>query len=276
MVMIPAHAWTPWFGVFGSKGGYNTLEEAFEELTPHVRAIETGLSSDPLMNGRWSALDNITLISNSDAHSAAKLGREANVMQFANETEITYDEIMRVIQTGDASKFLYTIEFYPEEGKYHYDGHAACKFSCPPEETKKYGGLCPKCKKPMTIGVMNRVAELANRTAKESVRKIPFKSLVPLPEIIADTLEVGVASKKVVKEYDALTKELGNEFFIIRDAPLADIERVSGKTIANAVDRVRKGSIVVIPGYDGIFGVVKVFQDHEPRGGVKQASLSLE
>ncbi len=276
MVMIPAHAWTPWFGVFGSKGGYNTLEEAFEELTPHVRAIETGLSSDPLMNGRWSKLDNITLISNSDAHSTAKLGREANVLQFENEAEITYDEIMRVIQTGDAKKFLYTIEFYPEEGKYHYDGHASCKFSCPPEETKKYGGLCPVCKKQMTIGVMNRVAELADRTEQQSKRNIPHKSLVPLPEIIADALEVGVASKKVKKEYDALITALGSEFFILIDASLSDIERVSGKTIAHAVDRVRKGNIVVIPGYDGIFGVVKVFQEHEPRGGVKQTTLELE
>ncbi len=276
MIVIPAHAWTPWFGVFGSKGGYNTLEEAFEELTPHIRAIETGLSSDPMMNGRWSELDNITLITNSDAHSAAKLGREANVFQFDNEKEITYDGIMRIIQEGDDKKFLYTIEFYPEEGKYHYDGHAVCKFSCPPEETKKYGGICPVCKKQMTIGVMNRVAELADRTEKESVRKIPFKSLVPLPEIIADVFEVGVASKRVKKEYNTLIQELGSEFSILIDAPLADIERVSGKMIAHAVDRVRKGAIVVIPGYDGIFGVVKVFQEHEPRGGVKQTALQLE
>ncbi len=276
MVVIPAHAWTPWFGVFGSKGGYNTLEEAFEELTPHVRAIETGLSSDPAMNGRWSALDNITLISNSDAHSTAKLGREANVLQFDNEKEITYDEIMRVIQEGDTKKFLHTIEFYPEEGKYHYDGHAVCKFSCTPEESKKYGSLCPKCKKQLTIGVMNRVAELGDRLEKESVRKIPFKSLVPLPEIIADVFGVGVASKRVKKEYETLISALGNEFSILLDASLVDIERVSGKTIANAVERVRKGNIVVIPGYDGIFGVVKVFQEHEPRGGVKQAALVLE
>ncbi len=276
MVMIPAHAWTPWFGVFGSKGGYTTLEEAFEELTPHVRAIETGLSSDPLMNGRWSKLDNITLISNSDAHSTAKLGREANVLQFENEEEITYDEIMHVIQEGDAKKFLYTIEFYPEEGKYHYDGHAVCKFSCPPEETKKYGGLCPVCKKQMTIGVMNRVAELADRTEQQSKRNIPHKSLVPLPEIIADALETGVTSKKVKKEYDALIQALGSEFFILINASIAEIEQVSGKIITHAVDRVRKGNIVVIPGYDGIFGVVKVFQEHEPRGGVKQTTLELE
>ncbi|MEK7084628.1 MAG: endonuclease Q family protein, partial [Patescibacteria group bacterium] len=155
MVMIPAHAWTPWFGIFGSKGGYNSLEEAFEELTPHIFAIETGLSSDPLMNWRCSMLDHITLISNSDAHSTAKLGREANVMAFERQEHITYDEIMRIIREGDrnhvnpaaaghvAGKFLQTIEFYPEEGKYHYDGHAACKFSCTPEETKKHGGVCP-------------------------------------------------------------------------------------------------------------------------------------
>lgn len=263
MVMIPAHAWTPWFGIFGSKGGYDTLEEAFDELTPHVRAIETGLSSDPLMNWQLSKLDNITLISNSDAHSAQKLGREANVMQFQNEKEVTYSEIMRIIQEGDKEKFKYTIEFYPEEGKYHFDGHAACKFSCHPRETKKYHGICPVCKKPLIIGVMNRVNELADRSVAQAraAQRIPYKSLVPLPEIIADTIAVGVASKAVKVQYDNLIQKLGNEFSILIDATLEDIERASSKRIADAVKRVRTGNIYIEAGYDGIFGVVKVFQE---------------
>lgn len=261
MVLIPAHAWTPWFGIFGSKGGYNTLEEAFEELTPHVRAIETGLSSDPRMNSQLSKLDNITLISNSDAHSAQKLGREANVMHFKSEKEITYSEIMRVIQEGDRKKFQYTIEFYPEEGKYHYDGHAACKFSCHPRETKKYKGICPLCKKPLIIGVMNRVIELADRneTQAKVVGRIAYKSLVPLPEIIADTLGLGVGSKAVKKEYDKLIGYFGNEFSILLDVKLKDIASVSSKHIAEAVNRVRTGNIYIEPGYDGVFGIVKVF-----------------
>ncbi len=273
MVMIPAHAWTPWFGIFGSKGGYDSLEEAFDELAPHVRAIETGLSSDPLMNSQLSKLDNITLISNSDAHSAQKLGREANVLQFVSEKEVTYDEIMRVIQEGDKKKFLYTIEFYPEEGKYHFDGHATCKFSCHPKDTKKYQGMCPVCKKPLIIGVMNRVNELADRDEAEARAsgRIPYKSLVPLPEIIADTLGVGVASKAVKREYDNLIHRLGSEFSILIDAKLEDIEKVSSKSIAEAVHRVRTGNIHIEPGYDGVFGVVKVFEQKRQ----KQIDLDL-
>jgi len=262
MVMIPAHAWTPWFGIFGSKGGYDTLEEAFEELTPRIFSIETGLSSDPLMNAQLSMLDRITLISNSDAHSPQKLGREANVFDFENEKDITYEEIMRILREKDTKRFKYTIEFYPEEGKYHYDGHAVCKFSCHPRETKKYGGICPVCKKSLVIGVMNRIEVLSDRTESEakSAVGIPYKSLVPLPEIIADTLGVGVATKGVKKIYDGLISNLGNEFSILTEASLLNIEKWSNAGIADAVDRVRKGNIHIVPGYDGIFGVVKVFE----------------
>ncbi|MBU2542003.1 endonuclease Q family protein [Patescibacteria group bacterium] len=280
MVMIPAHAWTPWFGIFGSKGGYDTLEEAFEELTPHIFAIETGLSSDPIMNWRLSILDNIALISNSDAHSCGKLGREANVMQFETEKNITYDEIMRILRERDKNKFLYTIEFYPEEGKYHYDGHRDCKFVCAPEETKKLKGICPKCKKPLVIGVENRVHELADRSLEEVEKirdkKISYKSLVPLPEIIADVFGCGVNTKKVKVEYDNLTKKIGNEFYILLDVSLKEIEKNSSKQIATAIDRVRKGNIFVKPGYDGEFGIVKVFADNEDRGLGKQVRLDLE
>jgi len=277
MVMIPAHAWTPWFGILGSKGGYNKFEECFEDLTEHVFALETGLSSDPIMNWQVSGLDDITLISNSDAHSPQKLGREANVMQFGGDDEITYDEIMRIIREEDRKKFLYTIEFYPEEGKYHYDGHRDCKFSCHPSETKKYAGICPECKKPMVIGVMNRVVELADRPEEKgkAIGKIPYKSLVPLPEIISDTVQVGVSSKRVQGIYSEMIERLGNEFFILLHADLESIEQASTKQIAHAVDRVRKGNIHVVPGYDGEFGVVKVFENGEDRGGSKQNTMSI-
>lgn len=276
MVMIPAHAWTPWFGIFGSKGGYDTLEDAYEELTSQIFAIETGLSSDPLMNAQLSMLDRITLISNSDAHSPQKLGREANVFDFSTEKDITYSEIMRILREKDKKKFQYTIEFYPEEGKYHYDGHAVCKFSCHPRETKKYDGVCPVCKKPLVIGVMNRVDVLSDRneeTAKKHIA-IPYKSLVPLPEIIADTLGVGVASKGVAAVYDKLIKNLGNEFSILTNTSLEEIEKASERQIAEAIKRVRSGNIHIVPGYDGIFGVVKVFQQGELRGN-KQLDLEL-
>ncbi len=264
MVMIPAHAWTPWFGIFGSKGGYDSLEDCFEDLTPYVRAIETGLSSDPLMNWRLSALDNITLISNSDAHSTQKLGREANVFEFIDEVDITYNELFRIINEEDKEKFKYTIEFYPEEGKYHFDGHRDCNVVMEPEETNKNKGICPKCKKKLTVGVLNRVFELADRSvdqAKEAgKKKIPYKSLVPLPEILADTFGCGVNTKRVKGVYDLMIRKLGSEFYILMSSSFEDIEKITDKYVAEAIDRVRRGNIVVSPGYDGEFGVVKVFE----------------
>lgn len=262
MMLIPAHAWTPWFGIFGSKGGYNTLQEAFEELTPHIKAVETGLSSDPLMNWQVGELDNLALISNSDAHSPQKLGREANIFSFPNEAAISYQEIKNILATNDPKRFLSTIEFYPEEGKYHYDGHADCKFSCLPAETKKYGGKCPKCGKLITVGVLSRVADLSSRSENEAkkLNRVPFESLVPLPEIIADTVGVGVASKKVREIYDRLIKEIGNEFYILRKADLSAVAAASIPEIADALNRVRTGNIFIEPGYDGIFGTVKVLK----------------
>lgn len=275
MVMVPAHAWTPWFGIFGSKGGYNTLEECFEDLTSHIFAVETGLSSDPAMNWRCSMLDGITLISNSDAHSLGKLGREANVFQFADGEVITYDAIMNILREGNREKFLYTIEFFPEEGKYHLDGHADCRFSCTPDACKKYGGRCPTCKKPLTIGVMHRVAELADRSEEVGKRagRVPYRSMVPLPEILADTLEAGVAAKSVRSLYDRMIQRIGNEFFILLHADLPAIAAVAGGPVAEAIRRVREGRVTVVPGYDGIFGVVKVFEEDEDRGVSKQRML---
>jgi len=273
MIMIPAHAWTPWFGIFGSKGGYNNLEEAFEELTPNIFAIETGLSSDPLMNWRLSKLDKIALVSNSDAHSLEKIGREANVLQFGNQKEITYDNIFKIIKSQNKSKFLYTIEFFPEEGKYHYDGHRDCNFVCAPEETKRLKNICPKCKRELVIGVMNRVIELADRNEEEVLRLrsgqafgIPFKSLVPLSEIIANAFNCGVNTKKVKEVYNKLIKKFGNEFNILLNISIEEIAEASEKIIGLAIERVRSGKIYVKPGYDGEFGVVKVFSDEERVG----------
>lgn len=282
MIMIPAHAWTPWFGIFGSKSGYNSLEEAFDELTPHIFAIETGPSSDPSMNWRLSALDEISLVSNSDAHSLERIGREANVLSFAEMKDVTYDKIFQIIKNKNKSEFLYTIEMHPEEGRYHIDGHRDCDFSCHPEQTKKLKGICPECKKPLVIGVLNRVEELADRTVEEALRqaqsksnRVPFKSLVPLPEIIADALEVGVKTKTVKVEYDNLIKKFGTEFNILLNIQIKEIEKVSKPIIAQAIDRVRSGNIFIKPGFDGEYGVVRVFTN-ENRGKLKQVGLDLK
>ncbi|PIR78578.1 MAG: hypothetical protein COU28_00785 [Candidatus Magasanikbacteria bacterium CG10_big_fil_rev_8_21_14_0_10_36_16] len=196
-----------------------------------------------------------------------KLGREANVFDFNSEKDIAYDEIKRIIDTGDRKKFISTIEFFPEEGKYHYDGHAVCNFSCAPEETKKYKGLCPKCHKKLIIGVENRVFELSDRTLDEAKvageKQIPYKSIVPLSEILADVFVCGVNTKRVLETYNILLKSFSNEFFILLEADLAKIADVAGKDIAEAISRVRSGNIFVKPGFDGVFGVVKVFQDRE-------------
>jgi uncharacterized protein (TIGR00375 family) len=274
-VMIPAHAWTPWFAVFGSKSGYDSLEECFEELTPHVRAIETGLSSDPTMNRRLTQLDNITMISNSDAHGLENLGREANVLAFEDEKDITFSEIMRIIQEGDQKKFLYTIEFYPEEGKYHNDGHANCKVSLEPEESKREKDICPICKKKLTIGVLHRVDDLADREVKTipENRFIPHKYIVPLREIIGQVFEVGVASKRVKAEYDRLITSIGSEFYILLHASIEDIlKQVSDPLIAKAIENMRNGKVRVTPGYDGIFGVIEAVGDSK-NGKPRQTSL---
>lgn len=271
-VMVPAHAWTPWFAVFGSKSGYDSLEECFEELTPHIRAIETGLSSDPLMNRRLSSLDSITLISNSDAHSLDNLGREANVFDL---DVVTYRALMDAITTGDRKKFLYTIEFYPEEGKYHYDGHRDCGVSLHPRESKRAGWVCPQCKKPLTIGVMNRVEKLADR-AEHMVpmeRFIGYKKIVPLAEIIADVEGVGAGSKRVHALYDRIIRDVGNEFFVLLDASADEVAAVGGPTIAEAIMRVREGRITVEPGYDGVYGKVKIFDNEERKRRTQQTLL---
>lgn len=257
-MFIPAHAWTPHFSVFGAVSGFDSLEECFEELTPHIYAIETGLSSDPPMNRRLSALDGLTLISNSDAHSPAKMGREANIF----DTDISYDAITAAIKTKKG--FLGTIEFFPEEGKYHYDGHRECKVRLSPQETIANNYLCPVCGKKVTVGVAHRVEKLADRANGAKPEGVPpHHSIIPLAEIIAETFDVGVASKRVDRAYQNLIEHLGNEFKILMDAPLDEIERAGSALIRKAVTRVRTGRVHIAPGYDGEFGTIKIFEDGE-------------
>lgn len=250
-IFIPAHAWTPHFSVFGAVSGFDSLEECFDDLTPHIRAIETGLSSDPPMNRRLSALDDITLLSNSDAHSPEKLGREANVF----DTGVSYDEIRSAIGTG--RNFGGTIEFFPEEGKYHLDGHRNCGVSIGPDETRKRNFICPVCGKKLTVGVLHRVDDLADR--KQEVPRAPFKYIIPLKEIIAEALGVKPGSKKVGEAYLNLIGSLGNEFGILLDKPEADIASASSAKVAEAVRLVREGKVRISPGFDGQYGVVSIF-----------------
>lgn len=255
---VPAHAWTPHFSVFGAVSGFDSLEECFDELAPHIHAIETGLSSDPQMNWRLSALDNITLISNSDAHSPAKIGREANIF----DTKISYNSMMSALKTRKG--FSGTIEFFPEEGKYHFDGHRSCGISLPPNETIKHNYLCPVCGKKLTVGVMHRVDKLADREAGFKPGGAPgFHSIIPLPEMIAQTLGVGVNSKAVNKAYLGLLGRLGNEFSILMNTPLKDIEKASSPFFREAISRMRTGNIHIAPGYDGEFGKIRIFEEAE-------------
>jgi DNA helicase-2/ATP-dependent DNA helicase PcrA len=249
-MLIPAHAWTPHFSVFGSVSGFDSLEECFGDLTPRIRAIETGLSSDPPMNRRLSALDGISLISNSDAHSPSKLGREATLF----ETDLSYSAVARAIGTGRG--LAGTIEFFPEEGKYHFDGHRNCGVRMSPEETRLARGLCPVCGKPVTVGVMNRVTALADRTEARPER---FSYIVPLEEIIAQAMGRGVNTKGVRDTYLRILGELGNEFKVLMEASPDEIASVAGDRISGAIARMRAGEVMASPGFDGEFGTVRLF-----------------
>lgn len=259
-MLVPAHAWTPHFSVFGAASGFDSLEECFEELTPHIYAIETGLSSDPPMNWRLSALDKITLISNSDAHSPSKIGREANVF----DTGISYHAVTDAIRTRKG--LVGTIEFFPEEGKYYSDGHRTCEVRLSPAETIRHKYLCPVCGKKVTVGVMHRVVKLADRDEGFRPQGSPdFYSLVPLPEIIAQVLKVGVNSKAVERQYFLMLERLGNEFRILMDCPIEEIEGASSHRLAEAVSRMRAGDVRITPGFDGEYGKVRIFEDDKRR-----------
>jgi len=260
--LVPAHAWTPHFGVFGSLSGFDSLEEAFGSMTEHIFAIETGLSSDPKMNWQVPALDNIALISNSDAHSLRKLGREANVFNM-DEQKLSYQEIIRILKEKNKSEFLETIEFFPEEGKYHLDGHADCKFSCEPSETKKLGGICPVCKNKLLRGVMARVEDLGQRDYGFTPKNhIPFRSIIPLEEIIAETLGVGTASKKVAVQYEEMVAQVP-EFEILLDTPREKLGQIASLQLAESIMRVREGKVQLAGGYDGVFGRIQIYSLEE-------------
>lgn len=272
-LFIPAHIWTPWFSLFGSNSGFDSIREAFEELAGEIKAVETGLSSDPFMNWRVEDLDRITLVSNSDAHSPPKLGREANIIH----SELSYKDIINAVKTGD-ERFVGTIEFFPQEGKYHYDGHRACRIRFSPQETKKHGGICPKCNRPLTLGVDYRVDKLANRPKNykpHSHKKVEY--IIPLAEILAEIFEVKSATSQRVKaEYEKITNTFGDEFAILRTVPTSQIKDGGFGELAEALDKLRAGDVHVEPGYDGVFGVIKVFDSKvEQTAPTDQLSLGF-
>jgi DNA helicase-2/ATP-dependent DNA helicase PcrA len=259
--LIPAHIWTPWFAALGSKSGFDSIDECYGDLAPHIFAVETGLSSDPPMNWRVSQLDRFTLVSNSDAHSPPMLGREA----CAFDTDLDYFAIRRALETGEG--YGGTIEFFPEEGKYHLDGHRACNVRLEPPETRRLEGRCPACGKPLTVGVMHRVEELADRPEDACPpRPVPFRSLVQLPEILAELQGVGPKSRAVEAAAAQLVGRLGPEIDILERLPLEDVERAGGALLREALARLREGKVHREAGYDGEYGVIRLFAPDEIRG----------
>ncbi len=269
-LFFPAHIWTPWFAMFGSKSGFDSIEEAFDDLAPEVKAIETGLSSDPYMNWRLEELRNRTVISNSDAHSPQKLGREATVIQ----CPLDYKEIIDAIKTND-KRLVGTIEFFPEEGKYHYDGHRACNVRFTPEETKEHKGICPVCHRALTVGVDYRINQVANYPV-EDIHKNgkSVEYIIPLPEIIAEMKGKKVGTKTVTEEYERVYTALGNEFDLLRKVSIQDIRKKGFVELGNVIERMRKGDVYIEPGYDGVYGIIKLFKnDTERKQAGDQMSL---
>lgn len=259
-IFIPAHIWTPHFSLFGAFSGFDTIEECFEDLTGHIHALETGLSSDPAMNARVGALDRFALVSNSDAHSPAKLGREANLLNI----DMTYSALYAALQGENPQGLAGTIEFFPEEGKYHLDGHRACKLCLTPAETQRYGGRCPVCGKKLTIGVQHRVEQLADRPegyCRPDARH--YESLVPLPEVIAASTGLSAGSVKVARQYQAILQALGPEFYILREATIEQIARTAGPCVAEGIRRLRRGEVRRKAGYDGEYGVIGLLDPSE-------------
>ncbi len=263
-LLVPAHAWTPWFSILGANSGFDSIEECFEEMTPHIHAIETGLSSDPEMNWRLSSLDPITLISNSDAHSPNRLGREAN----AFDCERDYHAITEAIRKKDRKKLLFTIEFFPEEGKYHYDGHRPCGVVFSPAETKAHRYLCPRCGKKLTVGVMHRVEELSDRPEGFIPKNaIPSIHLIPLEEIVAEAMGFRIGTKSVESEYDRLIERGGSEFHILLEAPPDELRSYVPEAILEGILRMRQGKVTIDPGYDGVYGRIALFSEKKEGEG---------
>jgi len=291
-VLIPCHAWTPWFSIFGSKSGFDSIEECFGELSNNIYAVETGLSSDPIMNWQIKDLENRSIISSSDAHSGPKLGREATVFIPNNELRITnyefsYDDIMGAVKKDPSGKLKigYTIEFFPEEGKYHWSGHRSCNVRYTPKEVKEKGAICPKCGKLLTIGVENRVVDLSEKILEKKdllflenkvgltfvydkeKKRIPFISLIPLIEVLTETNNG--SPTKALMEYEKLTAEFASEFDILLKKPLEEIGAAAGEKLRSAVEIIRKRQVFVDPGYDGVFGTVKIFGNNNRLGEKK-------
>jgi len=256
--VIPAHVWTPWFSVLGSLSGFDSLAECYGDDARFIRAVETGLSSDPAMNRRLSALDAVALISNSDAHSPRKLAREANVL----DCELSYHGVVEALVSRDPQRFLYTIEFFPEEGKYHLDGHRQCQVRLFPGETRKLRGLCPVCGKKLTVGVLHRVDALADREEQDSpVNVIPTKHVLPLEEVLAAAYGQGPNTKKVVREYDRLIECYGSELTILLECPEQQLATQVSDRILAGILKVRRGEVRIIAGYDGEYGKIVLFED---------------
>lgn len=256
-MFIPAHIWTPWFAMFGSNSGFDSIEEAFEELAPEIKAIETGLSSDPFMNWRLKQLDGLTIVSGSDAHSLPKLAREANILN----CELSYKDIIGAIKTND-ERFVGTLEFFPEEGMYHLDGHRLCGVKLTPSESKKINDICPVCGKKMTIGVMHRVDDLADRPEDfiPKGHKI-VESIVPIIEMIAEVKNIkSISSKSVVNEYEKVYSTLGSDFKILRHLKSEEIAKAGFSDLSRAIEKVRNKDLFIDPGYDGVYGSVKIFK----------------
>ena len=268
--LIPAHIWTPWFSLLGSKSGFDSLEECFEDLAPHIFAAETGLSSDPAMNRLVSGLDRLALVSNSDAHSTSKLGREANL--FSGDPG--FRAMRQALENPRRGGFEGTIEFYPEEGKYHLDGHRKCGVSLTPEQTRDLQGLCPVCGRPLTVGVFNRVQALADRRPDEIPAGFPdFESLIPLHEILSEILEVGPATKTVARAYGFALASLGSELAVLREIPTDHLDTLGIPLLGEAVRRVRAGQVTIEAGYDGEYGRVQIFSAGEKRALLRQRKL---
>jgi uncharacterized protein (TIGR00375 family) len=267
-VMIPAHAWTPWFGVLGQNGGFDSLQECFGDLTKYIYAIETGLSSDPEMNWRIKELDERAIVSFSDAHSAPKMGRELTIFN----TELSYQGFLQALKKQKISE---TIEFFPEEGKYHYNGHRNCNFKETPSETIKRSLLCPNCNKPLTIGVMHRIETLAEKDRPENYKNLTrpqFSKLVPLQEIIAEAKGLPVTSKRVKEDYFDLVKRFGSELDILTKIPTVEI---GNERLALALEKVRTGDIYIDPGYDGVYGEVHIWKE-ERKNKEKTTKIKTE
>ncbi|MFA7061557.1 MAG: endonuclease Q family protein [Pedobacter sp.] len=257
--LVPAHIWTPWFSLFGSRSGFDDIEECFGDLTEHVFALETGLSSDPYMNRLITGLDHFSLISNSDCHSPGKLGREANLFS----TGLDFFSMRDAIRGNRRGTFRGTVEFFPEEGKYHFDGHRACKICLDPVETRRLSLLCPVCNKPLTVGVHHRVMELADRQQPLFAPDAPeVFSLIPLPEVLSEIIGVGPASKEVMRQYAMTIACFGSEFNLLLHTPLEEISQ-QAPLLGEAISRMRSGRVIRQPGYDGEFGVIRVFAEGE-------------